>query len=105
MRAECSPIGAVGKHQIKVGYGKKLWKQDTFGSAASTISWFDLKKKKIEKLKYIYRNPVKRGLVLEPDQWAWSSFRCYAHGERGPVLVNERRRAEMKMRNRETFVA
>jgi len=25
------------------------------------------------KLRYIHRNPVKRGLVLEPDQCAWSS--------------------------------
>ena len=61
--------------------------------------------KKIEKLKYIHRNPVKRGLVLDPDQWAWSSFRWYAHGERGPVLVNEQRRAEMKTKKRETFAA
>jgi putative transposase len=62
--------------------------------------------KKIEKLKYIHRNPVKRGLVLEPDQWAsWNSFRWYARGERGPVRVNERQRAEMKMRKRENFVA
>jgi putative transposase len=61
--------------------------------------------KKIEKLKYIHRNLVKRGLVLEPDQWAWSGFRWYAHGERGSVLVNEQRRAEMKMRKRQTFTA
>jgi hypothetical protein len=42
----------------------------------------------MEKLRYIHQNPVKRGLVLEPDQWAWSSFRYYAYDERGPVLVN-----------------
>jgi hypothetical protein len=61
--------------------------------------------KKIEKLKYIHRNPVKRGLALEPDQWLWSSFRWYAHGERAPVLVNERRPEEMKMGRRQTFTA
>jgi putative transposase len=59
--------------------------------------------KKREKLRYMHRNPVRRGLVLEPEQWAWSSFRCYALGERGPVLVNEPRRAELKMRARESF--
>jgi putative transposase len=59
--------------------------------------------KKVEKLRYIHRNPVRRGLVLEPEQWAWSSFRCYAHGERGPVLVNEQRRAEMQTRERQSF--
>ena len=54
--------------------------------------------KRVEKLRYMHRNPVKRGLVLQPDQWAWSSFRHYAYDEPGPVLVNEARRAELKMR-------
>jgi putative transposase len=35
-------------------------------------------RKRIEKLRYMHRNPVKRGLVQEPDQWPWSSFRSYA---------------------------
>jgi putative transposase len=26
--------------------------------------------KRVEKLRYIHRNPVKRGLVLEPEDWA-----------------------------------
>lgn len=34
------------------------------------------------------RNPVKRGLVEQPDQWPWSSFRAYYYGERGLVRVN-----------------
>jgi putative transposase len=55
--------------------------------------------KLVEKLRYIHRNPVKRGLVSEPEQWAWSSFRYYAYEEAGPVLVNEARRAEMKIRD------
>jgi putative transposase len=31
--------------------------------------------KRVEKLRYIHHNPVTRGLVSEPGQWAWSSFR------------------------------
>lgn len=31
--------------------------------------------KHIEKLRYMHRNPVKRGLVDRPEQWKWSSFR------------------------------
>ena len=49
--------------------------------------------KRVEKLRYMHRNPVKRGLVLEPQQWAWSSFRHYACDERGHVLVNEPQKA------------
>jgi putative transposase len=46
-------------------------------------------KKRVEKLRYIHHNPVKRGLVREPQQWSWSSFPHYAYDEAGPVLVNE----------------
>jgi putative transposase len=55
-------------------------------------------RKRVEKLRYMHRNPVKRGPVLEPEQWRWSSYRHYAYGETGPVLVNEQMRAELKLR-------
>jgi putative transposase len=29
----------------------------------------------VEKLRYIHRNPVKRGLCECPEDWLWSSFR------------------------------
>jgi hypothetical protein len=38
-------------------------------------------KKFVEKLRYIHRNPVQRGLVAQPEEWLWSSFRHYATGE------------------------
>jgi len=56
------------------------------------------KEKRIEKLNYIHQNPVKRGLVQEPDQWKWSSYRYYAYGESGPVLVSEKKPICMKVR-------
>jgi putative transposase len=34
----------------------------------------------IEKLKYIHRNPVKRGLVESPEDWRWSSYLHYSNG-------------------------
>ncbi len=45
--------------------------------------------KRVEKLRYMHRNPVKRGLVLEPQQWRWSSFRSYFYGETGLVRIND----------------
>ena len=54
--------------------------------------------KRTEKLRYMHRNPVRRGLVLEADQWAWSSFRFYAYGEPGPVLINAPESAKLKVR-------
>ena len=56
------------------------------------------RKKRLEKLRYMHRNPVVRRLVLEPQQWDWSSYRHYTTGERGPVLVNEALKAEMRVR-------
>jgi putative transposase len=44
-------------------------------------------RKRIEKLRYIHRNPVTRGLVKEPDAWIWSSFRHYSTGEAGVVEI------------------
>jgi putative transposase len=43
--------------------------------------------RRVEKLRYMHRNPVNRGLVLEPAAWRWSSFRHYATGEIGTVEV------------------
>lgn len=43
--------------------------------------------KRIEKLRYIHRNPVVRGLVASPELWAWSSFRHYASGAEGVVEI------------------
>jgi putative transposase len=37
--------------------------------------------KRVEKLRYMHRNPVKRGLVEKPEDWSWSSFQHYATGE------------------------
>jgi putative transposase len=45
-------------------------------------------KKRVEKLRYMHRNPVKRGLVESPEQWHWSSYRHYLLDEAGPVKVN-----------------
>jgi putative transposase len=44
-------------------------------------------RKRIEKLRYIHRNPVTRGLVVRPEDWAWSSFRHYATGAEGSVEI------------------
>lgn len=43
--------------------------------------------KRIEKLRYIHRNPVRRGLVPSPELWAWSSFRHYVSGVEGVVEI------------------
>ena len=80
----------------------------TSGTPASGRFWqarfYDLnvwtEKKRIEKLRYIHRNPVKRGLVRSPEQWPWSSFRWYLCGEPGPVKINDTDILVMTVRRR-----
>ena len=40
-------------------------------------------------IRYMHRNPVRRGLVQAPELWRWSSFRAYAYRETGMARVNE----------------
>ena len=58
-------------------------------------------KKRIEKLRYMHRNPVKRGLVDKPEDWDWSSFVHYVTGAEGAVEIESewtgRRRERMGM--------
>jgi len=52
----------------------------------------------LEKLRYIHRNPVERGLCERPEDWEWSSFRHYATGYKGPVEIESERTARIRER-------
>jgi hypothetical protein len=54
----------------------------------------------MEKLRYLHRNPVKRGLVKQPAEWKWSSYRHYALREVGVVEIE----SQWTTRDRETTV-
>jgi putative transposase len=43
--------------------------------------------KVIEKLRYMHRNPVRRGLAAKPEDWPWSSFVHHATGKEGRVEI------------------
>jgi putative transposase len=66
---------SVSRH---LGSGDPFWQTRYYDFNVRT------ERKRIEKLRYIHRNPVKRGLVESPEQWPWSSFRQYALGLREP---------------------
>ena len=67
----------------KVPSGRSFWQARFYDFNVWTT------KKRIEKLRYMHRNPVKRGLVEAPEQWRWSSYRFYLLGESGIVKINE----------------
>ncbi len=76
----------------EVGMGNHFWQARFYDFNVWT------EKKRIEKLRYIHRNPVKRGLVQSPEQWRWSSFRWYRSGEASPVRINDTDILVMKVR-------
>jgi putative transposase len=73
-------------HYLKLSFAKRLSSRK--GVAESKSFWqkryYDRNVRDAEefsvKLRYQHRNPVKRGLVKEPGDWKWSSFRHYACG-------------------------
>ena len=70
--------------------GKRFWQERYFdrnirGEAARS-----------EVIRYIHRNPVKRGLVASPEQYRWSSFSHYATGIRGVVEIESEWTARLR---------
>jgi putative transposase len=58
-----------------------LWQPRYYDFNVFTTSKF------VEKVRYIHRNPVTRGLVTQPEDYRWSSFNQYATGEPGPIEI------------------
>jgi putative transposase len=77
----------------EVGAGHHIWQRRFYDFNV----WSQ--HKEIEKLRYMHRNPVVRGLVRKPEEWAWSSFRSYAYAEPGPVRVSDWSWWEEKIRS------
>src|SRR5258707_15849169 len=86
---------------LKVGFARRVLAEQRRRSNPSQANLFDRapqhiwqkrfydfnvwsQGKRIEKLRYMHRNPVQRGLVASPELWGWSSFRFYFLGEPEP---------------------
>ena len=54
----------------------------------------------MEKLRYMHRNPVQRGLVEKPEDWPWSSFVRYATGTTGTVEIESDWTAQRREANK-----
>ncbi len=78
-RRKRSPLQA----ELFAGRSHRIWQARFYDFNICT------ERKRIEKLRYIHRNPVKRELVASAEQWRWSSFRDYAFGEHGMVRLND----------------
>ena len=93
---------AAAKRGERRHESQNLFRQETSCSRMWQTRFYDYNvwtpHKRVEKIRYIHRNPVRRGLVESPEQWRWSSFRAYAYGEAGPVRVNDWSVLKLKVR-------
>jgi putative transposase len=80
---------AQAMQSLKQGVARRLAlkAEDSFWQARYYHFNVWSEKKFVEKLRYIHRNPVGRGLVALPEDRAWSSFRHYLSGEAGVVEI------------------
>src|SRR5216683_3058387 len=63
------------------GSREKFWQTRYYDFNTFTTGKF------VEKVRYIHRNPVTRGLVAHPEDYRWSSFNHYATGKPGPIEI------------------
>jgi putative transposase len=65
----------------RVMNGEPFWQARYFDHNVRNYAGF------VTQLRYIHRNPVKRGLCKTPQEYPWSSFRAWASGEIGIVEI------------------
>ncbi len=85
---------------LKQGVSRRLldqtahfWQKRYYDVNVSSANQFS------EKLHYIHRNPVKRGLCKQPEDWEWSSFRHYATGMKGRIEIESEWTATKREQN------
>jgi putative transposase len=72
---------SVARRAVRTGGPAPLWQKRYYDHNVRNYESF------VQKLRYMHRNPVKRGLCDRPEDWRWSSYRHYAEAEVGPVEI------------------
>ena len=83
----------LSARQLKSPGQKQFWQRRYYDFNVFTTD------KYVEKVIYIHRNPVTRGLVTKPEDYRWSSFNHYATGEIGPVEIESERTVARREQN------
>ncbi len=71
----------LSSRELKPSGEKQFWQRRYYDFNVHS------EERRIEKIRYIHRNPVTRGLVARPEDYRWSSFNHYATGEFGTVEI------------------
>ncbi len=77
----CGALQALKISVTRRAGGGTLWQRRYYNRNVNDHAEF------VEKLRYLHRNPVARGLCARPEEWPWSSFRHYLTSEEGVVEI------------------
>ena len=77
----CGALQALKISLVRRPGGGRLWQRRYYDRNVSHHAEF------VEKLRYIHRNPLVRGLCAQPEEWPWSSFRHYLTAQPGVVEI------------------
>jgi REP element-mobilizing transposase RayT len=77
-------VKVAGTRRVNARRGLRgpLWQPRYYDEIIGTVKQYH------ETLDYMHFNPVRRGLVLKPDDWPWSSFRSYGGSGDVPLEVD-----------------
>jgi putative transposase len=83
-------VGAMRDLKSRTGYDLArmrdvrgpIWQERYFDTIIRRVRNFR------QKLEYIHRNPVEAGLVKNPEDWSWSSYRHYVKRGSSPITLD-----------------
>ncbi len=75
-------------HSLKLSVSKRLTQRPFWQTRYYDFNVLT-RDKRVEKLKYMHRNPVIRKLVPRPEDWPWSSYRHYLLNEPTPIKITQ----------------
>ncbi len=76
-------VAAMRRIHARHGTGGPLWQPRYFDEIQRTVRQFQ------GTLRYMHFNPVEKGLVTRPEDWRWSSFRCFGGDGDSPLRVDD----------------
>jgi putative transposase len=75
-------VASMRRIDSRRGTRGALWQPRYFDEIIWTVKQYR------DTLRYMHFNPVERGLVSRPEDWRWSSFRCFGGSGEIPLEID-----------------
>ena len=75
-------VASMRRINSRRGTRGALWQPRYFDEIMWTVKQYN------DTLHYMHFNPVERGLVSRPEDWPWSSFRCFGGSGKIPLEID-----------------